>query len=370
MFNAQTLQTVASITGISIILTLIISLAEKKLNDYGICKISINEGSKEFDVQGGQSLLSTLAENKIFIPSACGGKATCGLCKLQVHQGAGPLLPTEEPYLTPKERESHFRLACQVKVKGDMVLEIPEELFNIKEFVTSVEVLDNLTHDIKLVRLKLPQGEEVNFKAGQFMQFYTKPYGKIKEKVFRAYSISSLPSEKDHLEFCIRQVPDGVCTTYVHTVLEEGQDVAVSGPYGEFYYRGNTPIMILAGAGSGLAPLRSLILDNIEKGVKAEMYLYFGAQSQQDLYYTELFRELEATHENFHFIPCLSKPDPNEPWEGIVGRVNAPIVEDFKDATGTDIEGYLCGSPAFLASVRKTLMDLGVPGSQIYYDEF
>lgn len=370
MFSMQTLQTVFSITGISVILTLIISLAEKKLNDYGIVKISINEGSREFEVEGGQTLLGTLAENKIFIPSACGGKATCGLCKLQIHSGAGPLLPTEEPYLTPQERENDFRLACQVKVKGDMVLEIPEELFNIKEFITSVEVLDDLTHDIKLVRLKLPEGEEVKFKAGQFMQFYTKPYGKIKEKVFRAYSISSVPSEQDHLEFCIRQVPDGVCTTYVHTVLEEGDDVAVSGPYGDFYYRGDTPTMILAGAGSGLAPLRSLILDNIEKGVTADMYLYFGATSQRDLYYMDLFQELEEKYDNFHFIPCLSQPDPNEPWDGEVGRVNPPIQRDFKDADGSQIEGYLCGSPAFLASVRQTMVDLGIPSSQIYYDEF
>ncbi|HZK09709.1 MAG TPA: FAD-binding oxidoreductase [Clostridia bacterium] len=364
--------TVISITGISVVLAIIISLADMKLNDYGICKININDGNRELEVTGGQSLLNSLAENKIFIPSACGGKATCGLCKLQVMSGAGPLLPTEEPYLTPKEREEHFRLACQVKVKGDMDLLIPEELFNIKEFRTRVDKLENLTHDIKLVRLKLPEGEDLNFKPGQFMQFYTKPYGKIKESVFRAYSISSAPSDKGYVEFCIRQVPDGVCTTYVHTALKEGDEVPLSGPYGDFYYRGNTPKMILVGGGSGLAPLRSLVLDNLEKGVDADMTLYFGAQSLRDLYYTEEFKALEEKHDNFHFIQSLSRPQEDDVWDGNVGRITVALEEDLKNmqGDGSDIEAYLCGSPGFLAAVRKLLTDNGVPASQIFFDEF
>lgn len=372
MNYSEIFMTVLSITGISIILAMVISLADKKLNDYGICLLNINDGSRELEVVGGQTLLTSLAENKIFIPSACGGKATCGLCKLQVMEGAGPLLPTEEPYLSQKEREDHFRLACQVKVKGNMILHIPEELFNIKEFLTTVEKLEDLTHDIKLVRLKLPAGEELKFKPGQFMQFYTKPYGKIKESVFRAYSISSPPSDKDHVEFCIRQVPDGVCTTYVHTALKEGDTVPLSGPYGEFYYRGNTPKMILVGGGSGLAPLRSLVLDNLEKGVEADMTLYFGAQSLRDLYYTEEFKALEEKHDNFHFIQALSRPQEDDDWDGNVGRITLPLEEDLKkmEGDGSDIEAYLCGSPGFLASVRKLLTDYGVPSSQIFFDEF
>lgn len=364
--------TVLSITGISVALTIIISLAEMKLNNYGICLLNINDGSRELEVVGGQTLLSTLAENKIFIPSACGGKATCGLCKLQVLEGAGPLLPTEEPYITPKEREEHFRLACQVKIKGNMKLHIPEELFNIKEFLTTVDVLEDLTHDIKLVRLKLPPGEELNFKPGQFMQFYTKPYGKIKESVFRAYSISSAPSDRGYVEFCIRQVPDGVCTTYVHTALKEGDTVALSGPYGEFYYRGKTPKMVLVGGGSGLAPLRSLVLDNLEKGVPADMTLYFGAQSRRDLYYTEEFLALEEKHDNFHFVQSLSRPLEEDQWEGNTGRITVHLEKDLKEMgiPGTDIEAYLCGSPGFLATVRQILTDNGVPTSQIFFDEF
>lgn len=369
-FN-EVFATVLSITGISAALTIIISLAEMKLNDYGICTLDINDGSRTLEVAGGQYLLNSLAANKIFIPSACGGKATCGLCKLQVMEGAGPLLPTEEPYLTPEEREQHYRLACQVKIKTDLKLHIPEELFNIKEYITNLEVLDDLTHDIKLVRLKLPEGEVLNFKPGQFMQFYTKPYGKIKESVFRAYSISSPPSEEGYVEFCIRLVPDGICTTYVHTALKEGDQVQLSGPYGDFYYRGNTKKMVMVGGGSGLAPLRSLALDNLEKGVDADMRLYFGAQRPRDLYYTEEFRDLEEKHDNFKLIQSLSRVEEGDQWDGLTGRITVHLDEDLKKIEDpTDVEAYLCGSPGFLASVRKVLTDNGVPTSQIYFDEF
>lgn len=369
-FN-QIFMTVASITGISAALTVIISLAEMKLNDYGICNLDINNGARELEVQGGQYLLNSLAANKIFIPSACGGKATCGLCKLQVMEGAGPLLPTEEPYLTPEEVDQDFRLACQVKIKTDMKLLIPEELFNIKEYLTTVDVLEDLTHDIKLVRLKLPEGEDLNFKPGQFMQFYTKPYGKIKESVFRAYSISSPPSEEGYVEFGIRLVPDGVATNYVHTALSEGDEVQLSGPYGDFYYRGDTKKMVMVGGGSGLAPLRSLALDNLEKGVDADMTLYFGAQRPRDLYYTEEFRQKEKEHDNFKLIQSLSRVQEEDDWDGLTGRITVHLDEDLKNMEDTsEVEAYLCGSPGFLASVRKILVDNGVPSNQIYFDEF
>lgn len=363
--------TVLSITGISAALTVVISLAEMKLNDYGICTLDINNGDRVLEVQGGQYLLNSLAHNKIFIPSACGGKATCGLCKLQVMEGAGPLLPTEEPYLTQEERDNHYRLSCQVKVKTDLKLQVPEELFNIKEYMTSVEKLEDLTHDIKLVRLKLPEGEVLKFKPGQFMQFYTKPYGKIKESVFRAYSISSPPSEEGYVEFCIRLVPDGICTNYVHTALNEEDQVQLSGPYGDFYYRGNTKKMVLVGGGSGLAPLRSLVLDNLEKQVDADMTLYFGAQRPRDLYYTEEFRQLEKEHDNFRLVQSLSRAQEEDQWEGNTGRINLYLEEDLKKMEDTSqVEAYLCGSPGFLASIRKLLADNGVPTSQIYFDEF
>ena len=364
------LRTTAILTAISAALAIIISIAERYLNNYGECKLDINEGSRELVVDGGSNLLSTLASQKIFIPSACGGKATCGLCKLQVIEGAGPLLPTEEPYLTEKERNENYRLACQIKVKTNMKLLIPEDLFNIKEYVTTVESIKDLTHDIKEVRMRLPEGEEVNFKAGQFMQFYTKPYGKVNEEVFRAYSISSPPQDKNHIELCIRQVPEGICSTFVHTALKEGDTQILSGPYGDFWYRGNCDTMVMVAAGSGLAPMRALIYDNLNKNVDVNMVFYFGARSEEDLYYVEEFTKLAEEHENFTYIPTLSRPKGE--WNGEKGRVTELLERDFEDKVGAlNKEAYLCGSPAFLKSVNEVLEKKGFDKeTQIYYDEF
>lgn len=364
------LRTTFSLVVISGALAIIISIAERYLNNYGECKLSINDNAMEFTVQGGTNLLQTLAAQKIFIPSACGGKATCGLCKLQVLEGAGPLLPTEEPYLTEKERHENYRLACQIKVKTNMKLVIPEELFNIKEYVTKVESLKDLTYDIKEVRLALAPGEEVSFKAGQFMQFYTKPYGKVTEEVFRAYSISSPPQDTTHLDFCIRQVPEGICTTYVHTALKQGDEVKLSGPYGDFFYRGNCDTMVMVAAGSGLAPMRSLIYDNLSRKVDVKMVFYFGARSEQDLYYVEEFTKLDQENENFTFIPTLSRPEGE--WNGEKGRVTDLLDRDLADGTGAaNKEAYLCGSPGFLKSVNEVLVKKGFDKeTQIYYDEF
>lgn len=364
--------TVLSITGIAGALAVVISLAERVLNNYGECTLDINDGSKSLVVEGGQTLLSSLAAQKIFIPSACGGKATCGLCKLQVLEGAGPLLPTEEPYLTAQEKKDNYRLACQVKVKQDMKLAIPEELFNIKEFVCDVEKIENLTHDIKLVRLKLPEGETVNFKAGQFMQFYTKPYGKVSESVFRAYSISSPPSDDTHLEFCIRQVPMGIATTYVHTALNQGDKQQVSGPYGDFMWHGEKSQAVFVAVGSGLAPMRSLLYDLLEtKGETRPLTFYFGATTVGDLYYVEEMRALEEKYPNFRFRPTISNPKPEEKWDGPVGYVQALIDEDLTTPEiANDCEGYLCGGPGFLNGLRKYLVEKGLDYERIYFDEF
>lgn len=365
----QILLPVLSITGISGILAIIISLAEKKLNDYGTCKIDINEGARELEVEGGSSLLSTLASEKIFIPSACGGKATCGLCKLRVLEGAGPLLPTEEPYLTQKERDENYRLSCQIKVKSDMRLIIPEELFNIKEFITTVESITDLTHDIKEVRLKLPADETIKFKAGQFMQFYTKPYDKVKEEVFRAYSISSAPSESDHVEFCIRRVPEGICTTYVHDFLKEGDEVRLSGPYGEFFLRGDCDELVMIAGGSGLAPIRSLLLYVFENDLDyKKITFYFGARAQEDLYYLDELRKLEKEHPNFKFVASLSREPEDSDWDGERGQITETLDKCLKDAESK--EAYLCGSPGMLAACVKILHDKGFTDDKIFYDKF
>ena len=366
----QILTGTLSLTAVAGVLAVVISIAERYLNNYGEVKIDINDGSKELVVDGGSTLLVTLSDKKLFIPSACGGKATCGLCKVQVFEGAGPLLPTEEPYLTQKERDNHYRLACQIKVKKDMKLGIPEELFNIKEYITKLESLKDVTYDIKELRMALPEGETVNFKAGQFMQFYTKPYDKVRDVVFRAYSISSPPQDNTHIELLIRLVPEGLATTYVHKHLKEGDDVRLSGPYGDFYYRGNCDTMVMVAGGSGLAPMRSLIYDNLYKKIPVDMIFYFGARTQADLFYVEEFTKLDQENENFHYIPVLSQPDEN--WKGETGLVTTVLDRDLMASGGAQgKEAYLCGSPGFLKASNDVLKKNGFDKeTQIFYDEF
>ncbi len=362
------LKTVLSLAGISAALSVVISLAEKVLNNYGTCELDINNGARVLSVEGGSSLLNTLANERIFIPSACGGKATCGLCKVGVLEGAGPILPTEEPYLTKEERANHQRLSCQIKVKTNMKLTIPEELFNIKEFITKVESITDMTYDIKRLRLKLPEGEQVTFKAGQFMQVYSKPYGKVTEEVFRAYSISSKASEHDHLEFLIRLVPGGICTGYVHTALKEGDNLRVSGPYGDFFLRGDCEELIMIAGGSGLAPIRSLVYDVIEKGRPHKRRFFFGANTLKDLYYMDEFAQIEKDYPQFKFIPCLARPDPEDNWQGNTGFVTVALEEQVD--TGEGKEAYLCGSPGMLDACIKILKDKGFTDETIFYDKF
>lgn len=363
------LKTVISLAAVSGALSLVISLAEKLLNNYGTCELDINAGRKKLSVKGGSSLLSTLAGEKIFIPSACGGKATCGLCKVAVTEGAGPLLLTEEPYISQEERDRHIRLSCQVKVKRDMKLLIPEDLFNIREFLCELVEMEDMTYDIKRLRMKLPPGQTIDFKAGQFVQFYTKPYGKVKEEVFRAYSISSKASEKDHVELLIRLVPNGICTTYVHTALKLGDTVRLSGPYGDFYLRGNCEELIMIAGGSGLAPIRSLVYDVIEKGRDdLKMRFFFGANTMRDFYYMEEFARIEKEHPNFSFIPCLAFPKPEDNWKGAEGFVTVALQEQVQN--GENREAYLCGSPGMLDACIRILKEKGFTDRTIFFDKF
>ena len=362
------LKTVLSLVAVSAALSLVISLAEKVLNNYGICELDINNGKKKLSVTGGSTLLSTLAQEKIFIPSACGGKATCGLCKVSILEGAGPLLLTEEPYISLEERKQNMRLSCQVKVKSNMKLLIPEDLFNIREFITELVEVEDMTYDIKRLRMKLPEGMTIDFKAGQFVQFYTKPYGKQKEEVFRAYSISSKASEKDHIELLIRLVPNGIATTYVHTALKVGDQVRLSGPYGDFYLRGNCEELIMIAGGSGLAPIRSLVYDVIEKGLPHKMRFFFGANTMRDLYYMDEFAQIEKDYPQFKFIPCLARPEPSDNWQGVTGFVTVALQEQVDSGEGK--EAYLCGSPGMLDACIKILKEKGFTDETIFYDKF
>jgi len=360
--------TVLSITGISTVLAVLIIIAEKFLNNYGECEIDINDGDKNLRVEGGSSLLSSLAANKIFIPSACGGKATCGLCKVRVLEGAGPLLPTEEPYLSKDERNDGVRLSCQVKVKGNLRVYIPEELFNIREYVATVTNIKDMTHDIKEFRFEFKAGEDIKFKAGQYMQIETKPYDKVKEKAIRAYSISSAPSDNKAVELIIRRVPGGLCTTYMHDHIKVGDEVRMTGPYGDFYMRDDSDDYVFMAGGSGMAPIKSLVMDIMERNLDKKMIFIFGAVSKKDLYHTEFFREIERQNSNFRYVPALSRPEPDDNWNGETGLVTE-VLKRYVDS-GKGKHAYLCGSPGMINACVNVLVGSEFDEAKIYYDKF
>jgi len=234
--------------GVSVLMAVMISIIDGIVNNYGDVIVDVN-GKKQMTVKGGSKLLGTLADQGIFLPSACGGRGSCGACKCQVDSDVGPHLPTETPYLTDKEIKENVRLACQVKVKADIKVHIPEELFNIKKLNCTIEKITDLTYDIKEVLVKMPEGTDLSYVSGQYGQFEVPKYGDIKEPTARAYSFSSNPQMKEHLEFLIRLVPGGAVTTYVHKFLKEGQKINVIAPVGDFNVKNTEAPMICVAGG-------------------------------------------------------------------------------------------------------------------------
>ena len=270
MFDVPTLaiQTLF-VGGVSILMAVMLSAIDAVVNNYGEVKVSVNN-KKEYIVKGGTKLLGTLADQNIFLPSACGGRGSCGACKCKVDSDVGPHLPTEIPYLTQAEMAQNVRLACQVKVKADIAIEIPEDLFNIKKLSCTVEKIRDLTYDIKEVLVRMPEGTDITYLSGQYGQFEAPAYGDHREATARAYSFSSNPQMKDHLEFLIRLVPGGVVTSYVHGFLKEGQKVNIVAPVGDFHVRDTDAAMICVAGGSGMAPFKSIFNDMIERGVMGQ----------------------------------------------------------------------------------------------------
>lgn len=368
MFPLGTLLiSVGAVTGVSIILALIMVIADATIGNYGEVKITINE-KKEYNVKGGRPLLGTLMEEGIFIPSACGGRGSCGLCKVKVLSGAGQYLPTEIPWITDEEKKNNIRLSCQLKCKSDLNLEIPEELFSVRQFQTRVAELKDLTHDIKQVTLELLDPKEIEFSAGQFIQFMVPPYELTEESVYRAYSIASAPSLKNRLELEIRLVPNGICTTYVHKFLKQGEKVTINGPYGDFYLRDTQRDIICIAGGSGMAPIKGILEDMADNGINRKTRYFFGARSLRDLFLVDRMRELESILPDFRFIPALSQPLPEDNWQGETGIITEVLSRHLK--TGDNTEAYLCGSPGMIDACVKTLTDKGIPENLIYYDKF
>ena len=358
---------VAVVSSIGTVLAALLTLCERFLANYGPCEININ-GERDITIQGGKPLLSTLVAEKIFIPSACGGRGTCGLCKLKVLEGAGPLLPTEEPFLDAGEIESNVRLSCQVKVRNDLKIEIPPELFDVREYVCKCGEIVDLTHDIKQFRFELVEPDRIGFVPGQYIQLLTPVYKKGGEEVYRAYSISSDPAQKNYIEAIIRLVPGGICTTYCFEYLKVGDEVRLNGPYGDFHLsETDAPIVFIAG-GSGMAPIKCILHHMKNTASKRKATYYFGANKVNELFLLDEMKEFESDLADFKFVPVVATPQDGEEWTGETGFVTDAVRRGLKNAS--ECEAYLCGSPGMIDASIDVLTELGMKQEAIFYDKF
>ena len=385
--------------------------ARAKLVPSGPVKININE-EKELDVNAGDTLLTTLSSNSIYLPSACGGGGTCAMCKCQVLDGAGDILPTEVGYFTRKEIQEKWRLACQVKVKQDLDIRVPEEIFGIKKWECEVVSNKNVATFIKEFVVKLPEGEEMDFKSGGYIQVDVPPcevefkdmhvedkfkpdWDKLNlwdlkmvnsEDVFRAYSMANHPAEGNIIKLNVRiatppwdkkknrfmNVNPGICSSYIFA-RKPGDKVTISGPYGDFFIKETDREMVYIGGGAGMAPLRSHIfhLFHTLKTDRKVSYWY-GARSKREVFYEEDFRKIEKEFPNFSFHIALSEPLPEDNWDGYTGFIHQVALDNYlKDhKEPEEVEYYLCGPPIMNESVLDMLDNLGVPEENIDLDDF
>ncbi len=395
-----------------LLLVSILLYAKQKLTPSGKVTIDINEGEKELVVDPGQSLLSALGGNKIFLPSACGGGGTCGMCRCQVHDGAGSILPTETGFFTRKEQMNDWRLACQVKVKEDLKMEIPQEILGIKKWDCTVVSNNNVATFIKEFVVKLPEGENIDFRSGGYIQIdvpkievdfkdmqigeaFMADWEKFKmfdlkmknpEPTFRAYSMANHPAEGNIVMLNIRiatppfdrvnggfqKINPGICSSYIFS-RKPGDKVTISGPYGEFFLKETNREMLFIGGGAGMAPMRSHIFHlfhTLKTGRKVSFW--YGARSKKEIFYEKDFLDIQEKFPNFKFTIALSEPLPEDNWEGATGFIHQVICDKYLKTheEPEDIEYYLCGPPMMNAAVNTMLYDLGVPEEMIAYDDF
>ncbi len=396
-----------------ILLVSILLYAKKKLTPSGKVKIDINEGYLELETETGNSLLSTLGNNKVFLPSACGGGGTCGMCRCQVFEGAGSILPTETGFFTRKEQANNWRLACQIKVKDNLKMEIPQEVLGVKKWECEVVSNRNVATYIKEFVVKLPEGEHLEFKSGGYIQIDVPKIevnykdidvdGKFRpewekfglfnlsmknpEPTFRAYSMANHPAEGNIIMLNIRiatppfdrvnggfqKVNPGICSSFIFS-RKPGDKVTISGPYGEFFLKNNDNEMMFIGGGAGMAPMRSHLfhLFHTLKESNKKITFWYGARSWKEVFYYEQFRDIEKNFPNFTFNLALSDPLPEDNWTGPTGFIHQVIYDQYlsKHEEPEEIDYYLCGPPMMNAAVQKMLYDLGVPNENVLYDDF
>ena len=398
----------------SLLLVGLILFAKTKLTTTGLVKLVIN-GQDTVEVEAGSSILTTLANKKIFLPSACGGGGTCAMCKCQVLSGGGEILTTEKIYFTRKQQQENWRLGCQVKVKQDMEIKIPDEIFGIKKWECEVVSNDNVATYIKEFVVKLPEGEFLEFESGSYIQLdvpvceidfktdlykiddrFKTDYDKFDiwnlkmtnpEPVFRAYSMANHQAEGNIIMLNIRlatppfdrkaggfmNVNPGICSSYVFS-RKPGDKVTISGPFGEFHIKPTKKEMVYIGGGAGMAPLRSHLfhLFHTEKERERKISFWYGGRSLREVFYTEQFRAIEKEFSNFQYNIALSEALPEDNWTGYTGFIHNVLFENYlkNHAEPEEIEYYLCGPPMMNAAVFKMLDDLGVPPGNIAFDDF
>ena len=400
---------VVALTGVIVLLVLVLMFCEKKLVKKGKVKLLINddpEKSPEVDV--GSNLLLALSNQQIFLPSACGGKGSCAMCKCQVFEGGGEILPSELTHISRAEAKDHWRLSCQVKVRGPMKVKVPDEVFGIRKWECTVRSNKNVATFIKELIVDLPPGEIIQFESGGYIQIDVPEYHGLKfsdfeieeqfrgdwdkfklwdlvadnpTPVFRAYSMANHPAEGNMVMLNIRiatpppkqmTLPPGICSSYVFS-LKKGDKITISGPYGEFHIKKTNREMIYIGGGAGMAPLRSHIfhLFHTEKTTRKVSYWY-GARSKREMFYTEEFEAIEKKFPNFRYHVALSEPQPEDNWTGFKGFIHQVVFDNYlKNHPNVDeIEFYLCGPPMMNSAVQKMLGDLGVEKDMIAFDDF
>tara|TARA_R110000868_G_scaffold22452_9_gene92286 strand:- start:1390 stop:2622 length:1233 start_codon:yes stop_codon:yes gene_type:complete len=397
---------VVMFTVIVLSLVFIILGARARLVSSGNVKIMIN-GEREVETEAGGKLLQTLAANNIFLSSACGGGGTCAQCKCKVTDGGGEMLPTEAAHFTKGEAREGWRLSCQTPVKQDMVVEVPEEVFGVKKWETTVVSNPNMATFIKELTLALPEGENVDFRAGGYVQLECPPYeidfadfdieeqyrgdwerfgffdikAVNKEDTIRAYSMANYPEEKGLVKFNIRiatpppgsqGIQPGIMSTFVFN-LKPGDKVTVYGPFGEFFARDTDAEMVFIGGGAGMAPMRSHIFDQLKRlHSKRKISFWYGARSLRELFYQEEYDKLAEENDNFEWHVAMSDPLPEDNWTGLTGFIHNVLYEQYlKDhAAPEDCEYYMCGPPIMNQSVINMLLSLGVEPDNIMLDDF
>jgi len=393
-------------TGVVLLLVAVLLGARRKLVATGEVAILIND-DKTLKTPAGGTLLGALADNKIFIPSACGGKGACGVCEVIVKEGGGDLLPTETGFISPGEARRGCRLACQVKVKGDMKIEVAPEVFSVRKWNCRVVSNRNVATFIKELKLALPEGDEVPFRAGGYVQLECPPHqiefrtfdidplfrdawdkfdlwrfkSGCSETITRAYSMANYPLEKGILLFTIRvafppdyrqDIPPGIMSSWVFN-LKAGDEVTVSGPFGEFFARDTKNEMVFVGGGAGMAPLRSHIFDQfLRLHTDRKVTYWYGARSLREAFYVEEFEKLAAEHPNFTWHLALSEPLAEDNWSGLTGFIHKVLYDEYlkNHPAPEDIEYYMCGPGPMTKAVISMLIDLGVDRENILLDDF